>query len=518
VNRAVLKSFLRSIADPATPDADVLARYRDGRDPAAFAELVTRYGRLVWSVCKHRSRTEADAEDAFQATFLIFSQRASSVRKGTALGAWLYGVASRVCSKDRRTAGRRAKRERANGVREATNDVAASAWDRALAAVHEEVETLPDSLRVPFVLCALEGRSPSDAAASLGWKLGTFSGRLTRAKDALIAKLDARGLTAGAVAAATVGVNVADAPAAVVAKAIAYASRETVVPQTILHLSQGVIEMNVTRVKVLAAAVLVACGLASGVGSQWVATAQDPFNPLAVVLGDQDPTEERKKKFLDRLDSVYKTAKDKDAAPAPKSKWEYQFLTRPVGYAPSIEKFQSTIKSVENDGGWEYVGLVNTKEGPDRETLPTLVFRRPVRVEATAEQKVERVYGSVSDLAQARQFLDYKTRYGDAVRTVDDREKRIAMLESELAALKSQAAVQKYESRLTLAQKDLPLGVSELQDVLGRVASKIGVKNLSVNVTADNGGTLHLAGPKESIEWAKRLIQTLSGTTDPVKR
>ena len=188
-----------------------------------------------------------------------------------------------------------------------------------------------------------------------------------------------------------------------------------------------------------------------------------------------------------------------------------------MGYAPSIEKFQSTIKAVENDGGWEYVGLVNTKEGPDRETLPTLVFRRPLRVEATAEQKVERVYSSVEDLAKARQFMDYKTRFGDVVRTVDERDKRIAMLESELASLKSQATVQKNESSLTLTQKDLPLGVSELQDVLGRVASKIGVKNLNVNVTADNGGTLYLAGPKDSVEWARRLIETLSGTTDPVK-
>ena len=300
MNRAVLRSFLRSIADPATPDADVLARYRDGRDPEAFAELVARYGRLVWSVCKHRSRTEADAEDAFQATFLIFSQRAASVRNGTALGAWLYGVASKVCSKAHRTAGRRTKRERANGVREATNDVAASVWDRALAAVHEEVETLPDSLRVPFVLCALEGRSPSDAAASLGWKLGTFSGRLTKAKDALIAKLDARGLTAGAVAAATVGVGLTDAPAAVVAKAIAYASRESVVPQTILHLTQGVIEMNVTRVKLLAAAVLVACGLASGVGFAMGSHGPGPGQPPCRCLRKRETVRtESEDKFLD---------------------------------------------------------------------------------------------------------------------------------------------------------------------------------------------------------------------------
>ena len=108
-----------------------------------------------------------------------------------------YLLQGAACPQSRRSA-----RERAAAVSERNGHaVADSAWDRALAAVHEEVGRLPESLRVPFVLCCLEGKGATEAAEQLGWKLGTLSGRLTRAKDAVLARLDARGLTLGAIAA-----------------------------------------------------------------------------------------------------------------------------------------------------------------------------------------------------------------------------------------------------------------------------------------------------------------------------
>ena len=162
----------------AATDAVLLARFRDSRDEAAFAELVRRYGRLVWAVCHSSLAGEEDAADAFQAVFLALIQQSRRIRDAAKIGPWLHGVASRVCWKARREAGRRKTREQAAASTERGCDVPDSAWDAAMAAVHEEVSRLPDSLRVPFVLCCLEGKGVTEAATQLGWKLGTLSGRL----------------------------------------------------------------------------------------------------------------------------------------------------------------------------------------------------------------------------------------------------------------------------------------------------------------------------------------------------
>src|SRR5262245_38349588 len=123
---------------PAT-DAALLARFRGSRDEAAFSELVNRYGRLVWAVCRNLLSIEADAADAFQAVFLALVQHSERIRDGSKLGPWLHGVAFRVCSKARRQSIRRQQRERAVAGSESERAVPDSAWDAALAAVHEEV-------------------------------------------------------------------------------------------------------------------------------------------------------------------------------------------------------------------------------------------------------------------------------------------------------------------------------------------------------------------------------------------
>src|SRR5262249_3721084 len=155
---------------------------------------------LVWAVCRHLAGPDAD--DAFQATFLVLFRNAGRIRNPDSLPAWLHGVAYRVSAKARRAAKLRAARERAAATAErSAAAVPDSAWDRALAAVHEEVGRLPEALRVPFVLCALQGRTVTEAAAHLGWKVTTLSARLGRAKETLLSRMQARGLTAGAVVA-----------------------------------------------------------------------------------------------------------------------------------------------------------------------------------------------------------------------------------------------------------------------------------------------------------------------------
>src|SRR5579883_1814388 len=190
-------------------DADLLRRFAAGGDEPAFAEIVRRYGPLVWGVCRNMLPHDADAEDAFQATFVVLVRSAGTVRGG--LGPWLHGVAVRVALKARRAAARRRCRERAAAAPD-RRPAAAPEWAELLAAVHEEVARLPDPLRAAFVACGLEGLRQQDAAARLGWKLGTLTGRLTRARQRLAARLAGRGLTAG-VAAGAVGAGAVTAAA-----------------------------------------------------------------------------------------------------------------------------------------------------------------------------------------------------------------------------------------------------------------------------------------------------------------
>src|SRR5262249_22693055 len=155
-------------------------------DQIAFAALVGRHGSMVWGVCRNLLPNESDADDAFQATFLTLLRSASAIRDHSLIAGWLHRVAYRIAMKTRCAAARRRQREHAVAVKEAITVIADSTWDQFLGAVHDEVNRLPDSLRVPFVLCCLEGRRVTEVAVASGLKLGTLSARLTRAKQRIL--------------------------------------------------------------------------------------------------------------------------------------------------------------------------------------------------------------------------------------------------------------------------------------------------------------------------------------------
>jgi DNA-directed RNA polymerase specialized sigma24 family protein len=87
-------------------DAELLRRFAAKHDEAAFGGLMRRYGELVWGVCRNLLRSHADAEDAFQATFLVLARQAGSIKKPGAVGSWLYGVGYRVAMKAKSVKGR----------------------------------------------------------------------------------------------------------------------------------------------------------------------------------------------------------------------------------------------------------------------------------------------------------------------------------------------------------------------------------------------------------------------------
>ena len=177
----------------ALPDDQLLERFVRLRDETAFEALLHRHGPLVFGVCRKLLYDAHDAEDAFQATFLVLARKAGSVAPRSLLGHWLYGVASRVAARVRQTALRRAREQ--SGADLSAVPGAAEKEDSDLAPLlHEEVRRLPDKYRRPVVLCYLEGMTNEEAAHQLRWPVGTVKGRLSRARALLRARLTRRGL------------------------------------------------------------------------------------------------------------------------------------------------------------------------------------------------------------------------------------------------------------------------------------------------------------------------------------
>jgi RNA polymerase sigma factor (sigma-70 family) len=170
---------------------------------AAFEALVTRHGPMVLRVCRNVLGCHDDAEDAFQATFLVLVKQRQSIRKLDSVASWLYGVASRVAARARVDAARRRNRER-RGIRLLVDPTATieSTLDpdqtEHAPIVQEEVRRLPEKYRSVVLLCYWEGLTQEQAAHHLGCPIGTVRSRVARARDLLRVRLARRGLTATA--------------------------------------------------------------------------------------------------------------------------------------------------------------------------------------------------------------------------------------------------------------------------------------------------------------------------------
>ncbi len=195
-------ALVRLAASPVAPasDAHLLRTFVAAQGEDAFAELVRRHGPMVLAVCRRALSDAHDAEDAFQAVFLVLARKAGTVR-GTNVAAWLYGVAVRTARGVRVMRDRRRKHERASGGFQPPDTARIADHDTA-AVIDEELAKLPDCYRDAVVLCELRGLSRKQAAAELGVPEGTLSSRLAAAKRKLAGRLAARGLAGAALVAA----------------------------------------------------------------------------------------------------------------------------------------------------------------------------------------------------------------------------------------------------------------------------------------------------------------------------
>jgi RNA polymerase sigma factor (sigma-70 family) len=264
---------LAGAAEPAFGDELLLDAFARRRDEAAFAELVARHGALVQGVCRRTLGHRQDAEDAFQATFLVLARCPGAARRGP-LAAWLYGISHRIAMNAKRSLARRRAREKHGARPEATPPSEAPSWHEVQGLLDEEVARLPELYRRVFVLCCLEEHTKAEAARQLGLREGTVSSRLAKARRLLQERLGRRGVTLSALLAAVGLARAGEAVSATTvrataAAALAYAAgacASSAVPASAAALANGVTPaMLLTKTK-LALALLLAGLLAAGAG------------------------------------------------------------------------------------------------------------------------------------------------------------------------------------------------------------------------------------------------------------
>jgi serpin B len=286
---SVVLRYLRRVPRPGAgdpTDGSLLTRFADDRDEAAFELLLRRHGPMVWNVCRRVLASAGDADDAFQATFLVLVRKARSIAKRDSVASWLHGVAHRVALDARASAARRRAHER--GAAMPTEGLPADgAGAEVRQVLDEELRRLPEKYRAPLVLCYLEGKTNDEAACELGCTRGTVAGRLSRARDLLRGRLARRGLALTVTAVATAlaeGASPALLPAGLLTTtlkaAAAYAAASAVASPAAAALAEGALRaMFLTKLKVAAAVAAVVVALGAGAGWLWQRAEAEPVRP-----------------------------------------------------------------------------------------------------------------------------------------------------------------------------------------------------------------------------------------------
>jgi RNA polymerase sigma factor (sigma-70 family) len=189
-----LRGMAAGQATSGLADVQLLERFVSVRDEDAFTAMVHRHRGMIFGVCRRLLRAPHDAEDAFQATFLVLARKSGSIRKSESVGSWLHGVAIRVAQKVRREVMRRSRREHSLQPAEAAVDSRdALTWGELRSVLDEELGRLASSFSAPLILCYLEGQTQDETARRLGWSKSTLRRRLERGRGLLQTSCHQRG-------------------------------------------------------------------------------------------------------------------------------------------------------------------------------------------------------------------------------------------------------------------------------------------------------------------------------------
>jgi RNA polymerase sigma factor (sigma-70 family) len=234
----------------AVSDAEVLTRFIQRREDAAFAELVRRHGPMVRAACRRSLGASADADDAFQVVFVILARKAMTLRRAALLGPWLHTVAVRAANRARQAARRRQGRERQVSIMPEPALPSPPDPGDWLPLLDAEIQRLHERLRMPLVLCELEGKPRGEAARLLGVKEGTLSSRLARAREILRKRLERAGtVVAGAGLAAAFSYCYEAVPAQLLS-ITNQAALSSAMSASVAALTQGVLKaMLLTKLK-----------------------------------------------------------------------------------------------------------------------------------------------------------------------------------------------------------------------------------------------------------------------------
>jgi RNA polymerase sigma factor (sigma-70 family) len=267
-------------------DARLLERYIAHGDELAFEALVRRHGPMVLGVCRRALGDPNDADDAFQAAFLLLARKARSIRAEGSIGGWLHRVAWRIALQIRSDAARRRDQERRAAERAGEPVARDTGRDETVAVIHQEIDRLPERYRRPVVLCYLEDMTYQQAAGELRWSEATTRGRLARARDLLRSRLTRRGVAlagAGLTVAGGASPGLAAAVPAAQLRATVRAARHVALGEAaaagaisstaIILVKRAARTMMIARLKAVAAAALLVVtmtGLAAGLAASGI--------------------------------------------------------------------------------------------------------------------------------------------------------------------------------------------------------------------------------------------------------
>jgi RNA polymerase sigma factor (sigma-70 family) len=340
-------------------DGQLLEQFLSQRSQAAFATLVRRHGGMVLGVCRRILGNAADAEDAFQATFVVLLRRARSLTSRPVVGDWLHGVARRTALKAKTDAGRRRSKERAAARSEAISLELSNDW---LPLLDQELSRLSEKHRLPIVLCDLEGKTIREAAQRLGWPEGTVAGRLARGRALLASRLRRFGDFSGGTLPGMLigGLTKAALPLelfqltlqAAASLAAGNKTAQGVLSAEAIFLAKGVIRTMFWK-KTISVAVVLLAGVAlatvSGRAVQML-SAQGPQTPAVAILSDfasakkqlaesnqdkKEPTIEdylmQIAKEVEALEKLALTDRDKAMEKAARDQWEASLKEQVAG-------------------------------------------------------------------------------------------------------------------------------------------------------------------------------------------